>query len=75
VASESANKVGLADAAQNLISWKDAFTLKNLLTLASFVGESFSSAYDRFSDARTNAKMSGKLLAHYLASDNPTFQG
>ena len=70
---KSAAKVGLFNAAREISSFKDIFTAKNLTTLASFVSSSVGGAYEKFSEARTNARMTGKMLAHYLANDNPAF--
>jgi hypothetical protein len=33
------------------------------------------STYEKFDEARTNARITGKMLAHYLAAENPTFSG
>lgn len=75
VAVNSVDKVGLIEKAKEINSFSDLFTAKTLAALLNFVGESVGGVYEKFSEARTNARMTGKLLAHYLASQNPTFSG
>lgn len=41
--------------------------------MLSFFVESFNQSANTFQEAKLNAKLSGKLLAHYLAQNNPTF--
>ena len=50
-------------------SWTSIFSQDKLQQFAKFAAGTFSGYYDIFKSAQTNAKMSGKAFAHYLASD------
>ena len=59
--------------ASGLSSFKDLFTAKNVGTLASYVGGVATEGLDTFKAARGNAKTTGKILAHFLASKGHIF--
>ena len=59
--------------AQGVSSFKDLFTAKNVSTLASYVGNVTLDSLDTFKTARSNAKTTGKLLAHFLSSKGHIF--
>jgi hypothetical protein len=59
----------------NASSFYDVFNSENLPKLLSFAKDTTTTGIETFKEARMNAKIAGKLLAHYLAAENPTFKG
>lgn len=47
-------------------SFSDLFTGEKLKTLGSFVAKTTARSIDTFGEARDNAKITGKILAHFL---------
>ena len=47
-------------------SFSDLFTGEKLKTLGSFVAKTTARGIDTFGEARENAKITGKMLAHFL---------
>ena len=70
---EKATQNNLASVAEGLSSFKDLFTAKNVTTLASYVGNVATDSLETFKAARNNAKTTGKMLAHFLASKGHIF--
>lgn len=68
----SAAVENLAPVVKNTSSLSDLFSAQNLTSIGKFIGNSISDGKDTFKAARENAKITGKLLAHFLAlgSDN-----
>ena len=48
----------------------DLFSTKNLKSVGKFIGETLNDGTETFKQARSNAKVTGKLLAHFLALEN-----
>lgn len=46
-----------------------------LSTIYDSASDMVKNGYEKFMNARKNAKMTGKMLAHYLASQNELFKG
>ena len=63
----SAAKKNLAPVISNTSKFSDLFSAKNLSNIGKFIGSSVSDGADTFKAARENAKITGKLLAHFLA--------
>ena len=48
-------------------------TKNNIKTLVHFAADTWYGGYESFKEAQLNAKMSGKLLAHFLGSETSPF--
>ena len=57
----------LAPVANNVKQTSDLFSVQNLTSMASFLKNTVSDGKQTFKEARQNAKITGKLLAHFLA--------
>ena len=73
IVKEKAQENDLMEVAKSASSFKSLFTAKNVGTLASFVGGAIMDGTDTFKAARTNARTTGKMLAHFLSSKGHIF--
>ena len=64
---QNSAKKNLAPVLQNTSKLTDLFNTKNLKSIGKFIGSSVSDGTETFKAARENAKVTGKLLAHFLA--------
>ena len=69
----NAEKTDLYSVAQGVSSFKDIFTAQKLSTLASYVSSVAKDGVETFKTARNNAKVTGKMIAHFLASKGHIF--
>ena len=70
---DNAEKTDLFSVAQGVSKFSDIFTTKNLSTVASYVSSVAKDGVDTFKTARNNAKITGKMVAHFLASKGHIF--
>lgn len=75
IVKDSAEKTGILDLVKRASKWSEVLSVNSIKSLANFAADTWYGGYESFKEARFNAKMSGKLLAHFLASHNDTFQG
>lgn len=52
---------------KNATSWKSILTKNNLVSIANFARDAYSEGMDTFKEAQLNARISGKMLGHFLA--------
>ena len=69
----NAEKADLFSVAQGVTSLKDIFTKQKMSTLASYVSSVALDGVETFKTARSNAKVTGKVIAHFLASKGHVF--
>jgi len=60
-------KSHLAPVLSNTSKFSDLFSSKNLANIGGFIGGFVDNGAKHFREARSNAKMTGKLLAHFLS--------
>ena len=60
-------KSHLAPVLSNTSKFSDLFSSQNLASIGGFIGGFVDSGAKHFREARSNAKMTGKLLAHFLS--------
>lgn len=73
IVAEKAQENKLNEMASSVTSFKSLFTAKNVGTLANYVGGVIMDSTDTFKTARNNARITGKLLAHFLSSEGHIF--
>ena len=59
----------MAPVLSSVSTFSDLFSASNMASLGKFIGDSVSNGAETFKVARENAKITGKLLAHFLALD------
>ena len=62
------SKQNLGSVMTNTSKLSDLFSMQNLGNIGKFIGSSFNQGAATFKNARENAKLTGKLLAHFLGA-------